>query len=103
MKIELNEDDLEQLDLLLENEIKENEDYLENIKDKEEKIYYYDLIIEQKNLKDRLLIEKNIVLQQLDNMIENEIDYWKEKRFEIEQEVRESEIKLNEEEFLKNE
>jgi len=77
MKLELQQEELEQLDLLLENEIKSNQDYLIDIdKDEDELRYYKGVIVEQQALKQKLeeaQIEENIVLQQLKAERENEI------------------------------
>lgn len=76
MKINLELEELEQLDLLLEDEISSNQSYLNDIKKEEEKEYYIGLIAEQKELKYKLekaQIEENLVIQQYKAERENEI------------------------------
>ena len=75
MKIQLEQEELEQLDLLLENEIKDYQDYLNDIAGSELEFYKV-LIVELQALKYKLekgIIEENLVIQQYKAERENEI------------------------------
>ena len=85
MNINLNKDEVEILDLLLENEIKSNEDYFSDIKG-EELNYFCKITDDLKKLKEKIsdYVEYSVFIQEIkiDDMIECEIDDLIAKRHE---------------------
>jgi alcohol dehydrogenase class IV len=72
--MKFNEQELELLNLVLDREIKENEDYVETLHG-DEFDAWNDELNDLKKLKQKLKIEKNLVIQKLvDDMIDNQID-----------------------------
>ena len=84
MIIELNKNDFERVIQLLDNEIKENKDYVNDIRNKEDydEVSAWEYTIEaDEKLMSKLKEYNEIVVQKLvDDYIENEIDYIKEER-----------------------
>ena len=74
--MEFNTEELELLNICLDNQIGSNESFLDDVKDKEEKEYWIQEIKELKDLRNKLNIELNVVVQEfkIDEMIENQID-----------------------------
>lgn len=74
--MEFNTEQLELLNICLDNQIGSNESFLDDVKDKEEKEYWIQEIKELKDLRNKLNIELNVVVQEfkIDEMIENQID-----------------------------
>ena len=84
MIIEFNKNDFERVIQLLDNEIKENKDYVNDIRNKEDydEVSAWEYTIEaDEKLMSKLKEYNEIVVQKLvDDYIENEIDYIKEER-----------------------
>ena len=84
MLMDLNERDFERVIQLLDNEIKENKDYVNDIRNKEDydEVSAWEYTIEaDEKLMSKLKEYNEIVVQKLvDDYIENEIDYIKEER-----------------------
>jgi len=84
MLMDLNERDFERVIQLLDDEIKQNEDYINDIRNKEDydEVSAWEYTLEEdKKLMSKLKEYNEIVVQKLvDDYIENEIDYIKEER-----------------------
>ena len=82
--MDLNKNDFERVIQLLDNEIKENKDYVNDIRNKEDydEVSAWEYTLEEdKKLMSKLKEYNEIVVQKLvDDYIENEIDYIKEER-----------------------
>lgn len=106
MMMDLNSKDLEYIDILLDNEINSISCFSDDVKG-EEKEYWIATQKDLKDLREKLNVERNLIIQELkiDEMIDNEMDYYKELEFERRQMANEyggDEEQLNKERAFNN-
>lgn len=80
--MDLNRDEVEYILTLIDNEVKSNENFLDDIKDREEREFWISTNDDLLELRKKF-IESEIVLQQLDEMIEARVDDLTELKHEV--------------------